>query len=362
MAEIDPDALTRTSRDRADLGARLQDWLRATTGDDDAEVGPVTSPESTGMSSETLLFDATVEGRTTALVARVAPDVSDVPVFPSYDLELQFRVIRLVGEHTTVPVPTTRWLETDPGVLGTPFFVMERVDGVAAPDVPPYVFEGWLHDLDDDGRATVERNAVGVLAGIHGIDRSSVDTSFLELDRPGDTPLERHVAEWDAYHAWAVGDRVHPIIEDGRRWLGDNMPTETDAVVSWGDSRIGNMLWQGTEVTAVLDWEMAGVGPRELDLGWMLFLHRFFQDLAERFDLPGIPGFMERERVAERYAEATGHEPVDLHWYEVWTAWRFGLIMSRIHDRTVHFGQGEWTDDVDAPIMFRHLIAEMIEA
>ncbi len=355
-----PEDLTRSSRDRGESGRQLQAWLRSVTGDDEATVGDVTSPESNGMSSESLLFDATVHGRPERLVARVAPDMSDVPVFPTYDLELQYRVMGLVAEHSAVPVPKTRWLELDEGPLGAQFFVMDRVDGEAAPDVPPYTFEGALVDADADTRRAFERNAVGLLAGIHSIDIGPLDTAFLELDRPGDTPLRRHMAEWDAFHDWVCGDRVHPILRDGRAWLEANWPDESAAVLSWGDSRIGNVLWQGVEPAAVLDWEMAGVGPRELDLGWMTFLHQFFQRIAENFDLPGLPDFMDRDRVITTYAEMTGVEPVDLHWYETYSAWRHGIIMARIQARSVHFGQSEWTDDVDAPIIHRDQIAELI--
>ncbi|XGU18600.1 phosphotransferase [Rhodococcus sp. 3Y1] len=58
------------------------------------------------------------------------------------------------------------------------------------------------------------------------------------------------------------------------------------AVLCWGDSRIGNVIYRDFEPAAVLDWEMATLGPRELDLGWMIFQHRFFEDLAAMAGLP----------------------------------------------------------------------------
>ena len=57
-------------------------------------------------------------------------------------------------------------------------------------------------------------------------------------------------------------------------------------MLNWGDARIGNMLYVDFEPVAVLDWEMATVGPREVDLAWMIFLDTFFDDLAERFEMP----------------------------------------------------------------------------
>ena len=106
-------APTRSSRDRGELKVRLAGWLadRLPEGAD-LFLGDVTSPDGSGMSSETLLFDASWNddsGRTEhALVARVEPDPADVPVFPTYDLGLQYRVMELVGANSAVPVPTTR--------------------------------------------------------------------------------------------------------------------------------------------------------------------------------------------------------------------------------------------------------------
>ena len=160
-------------------------WLRATTGDEGATVGPVSSPDATGMSSESLFFDATWDGTTASLVARLAPDPNDVPVFPSYDLEMQYRVIELVGTHSPVPVPRLRWLELDPEPVGVPFFVMDRVTGRVPPDIPPYAMGSWVSELTPVDRAAMQRETVGVVADIHSIDPAAVDVGFLEFDLPG---------------------------------------------------------------------------------------------------------------------------------------------------------------------------------
>ena len=74
-----------------------------------------------------------------------------------------------------------------------------------------------------------------------------------------------------------------------------------------GDARIGNILWHEHRPVAVLDWEMAALGPVEVDVAWISWMHRFFQDLAERFGMPGIPDFLGLDAVAHAYQEATGH-------------------------------------------------------
>lgn len=372
MSETSPgslpmDAPQRSSRDPAALRERLERWLasRLPPGAE-PRVPSVSSPSSTGMSSETLLFDAEwTEGgapRSARFVARVEPDPRDVPVFPVYDLELQFRVMRLVGERSRVPVPNARWLELDPAPLGARFFVMDRVDGRVPPDVMPYNMGSWLMDADVADQRRLEEASVGVLAALHAIDLRSVDASFLEFDVPGATALRRHVENQRRYYDWTRGERRHPLLERTFDWLEAHWPAdEGEPVVSWGDSRIGNMLYDGFTPVAVLDWEMAAIAPREVDLAWMIFIHVFFEDIAQMAGMPGMPHFLHRDRIAALYEEKSGHPVRDLPFYEVYAALRHGIVMARIHARRVHFGEAEWPTDVDEVIMHRGVLARMLD-
>ena len=355
----------RSSRDHADLQARLTDWLQATTGDGGATVGDLSVPEGSGMSSETILFDGTWDGATQPLVARLAPTAEDTPVFRSYDLEMQFRILRLVGSESSVPVPTARWLELSSDPIGSPFFVMDRVEGRVPRDIPPYLFEGWLLDADPSDQEALQRASVGILADLHGIDPSGHDTAFLEIDAPGDTALRRHFNDQLAYYEWVRGDRRHPIVEDGLAWLEANWPDEGPTVLTWGDARIGNVMYasDGFDPVAVFDWEMAAMGPAELDLGWMCFLHSFFQNIAEVLEVPGMPDFMRADDVAAMYTERSGRPVRDLRWFEIYTAVRHAIIMSRITDRMISFGDRDgWPDDIDEPIPHRDLLRSMLDA
>lgn len=146
------DRLQRSSRDVTTLPAVISRWLSSVLpGGAAPEVTVESGVDSTGMSSETIILTARwqQDGRSIQqkLVARVAPAAEDVPVFPTYRLDHQFEVIRLVGELTDVPVPRVRWIETTGDVLGTPFFLMDYVEGVVPPDVMPYTFgDNWFAD------------------------------------------------------------------------------------------------------------------------------------------------------------------------------------------------------------------------
>ena len=296
-------------------------------------------------------------------MARIAPDPAADPVFQTYDMERQFRTMQMVAEHTDVPVPTVLWLENGTDVIGVPFFVMERVNGVVPPDVLPYTFgDNWFFEAEPADQRRLERTAVEALAALHAL---TVDgpAAFLAGPADGASPLRHHVREQRAYYDWVAGDGVRsPLIERGFEWLEEHWPSnEDDAVFSWGDARVGNMMFDDFEPVAVLDWEMASVGPREIDLGWMIYIHRFFQDLVEDLGLPGMPHILRRDTVSELYQSITGYHPRDLDFYTAYAALRHGIVMFRITRRSIRFGEAEMPDDPDHAILHHAHLARMLD-
>ncbi|WP_369380958.1 phosphotransferase family protein [Streptomyces sp. cg36] len=356
-----------TTRDPEELGRRLDGWLGARL--PGARATGIEVPSTNGMSSETLLFrlglpDPPPPGPAdlpAACALRLAADPAAYSVFPVYDMARQYRVMRLVAEHTDVPVPRVLWLEEDPVALGAPFFVMERVEGRVPPDVMPYTYEGnWLHSASDAERARLQDATVSVLARLHDqVPAGAAD--FLLGDGTG-SPLWRHVAAQRAYYEWVVdGLPRSPLIESAFAWLDAHRPAdEGPPVLCWGDARIGNIVYDGFEPAAVLDWEMAAYGPRELDLGWTVYLHRFFQDLTVSFGQPGLPGFLRRDHIEERYAELTGHAPRDMEFHTLYAALRHAVVMLRIAYRQVHFGEARAPEDPDALILHRASLEAMV--
>jgi aminoglycoside phosphotransferase (APT) family kinase protein len=362
VTEVPTSRPTTSTRDPDVVARRLERWLagRLTAGAP-PRVSGLEVPATNGMSSETMLFDVSWdeagEMRTGSFVARLAPDPDNVPVFPVYDLDRQFRLMRLVAEITTVPVPRARWCEPDPGALGAPFIVMDRVHGQVAPDLMPYNFgDNWLSEASPADQRRVQDASVEILARLHAID--DAERVFAFLGPPG---LRACVAEQRAYYEWVAGDVRSPLLEACFAWLDEHRPDdEGQVVLSWGDSRVGNIMFRDFEPVAVLDWEMAALGPRELDLAWMIFLHRFFEDVAAGHGLPGMPHFMRRDDVAATYESLTGVTPRHLDFYTMYAALRHGIIMSRIARRAIHFGEAEMPDDVDDLIMHRSTLESML--
>jgi aminoglycoside phosphotransferase (APT) family kinase protein len=344
------------------LRERLEDWLGRHLGaGSDPLVRDVVGTAANGMSSDTVLFRARWReqdgtSRDEALVARIAPDAADVPVFPSYDMSGQFEAIRLVQRHSTAPVPAPRWAEPDASVLGAPFFVMERVDGQIPPDVLPYTFGGnWLYDASAEEQQRLQTTTIDAIAALHAVDDAPRRFAFLERDESGGTHLRRHVAHTRAWYEMVAADGgASPVVERGFDWLERHWPAhEGDAVLSWGDARIGNVIYRDFAPAALLDWEMAGLGPRELDVAWLLFAHEVFEELAGMLALPGMPDFLRADDVCERYTAVSGHEPRDVDFYRRYAAVQWGIVFLRTGRRQAHFGERQLPTDPEELIYNR---------
>lgn len=350
--------------------AALSSWLSTVLPNTTPEITVDSGVDTNGMSSETILVSGRwVQGGSPVeqqWVARVAPAEADVPVFEHYRLDHQHEVIRLVAELTDVPVPRVRWLERSGDVLGRPFFLMDRVDGIVPPDVMPYTFGGnWLFDADPHQQRLLQNNTVKVLAALHSIPHAQQTFGFLQdIDPPGETALHRHfgwLKSWYEFSAPDIGRS--PLVERALAWLEERFPADvaaTEPVLVWGDSRIGNVMYRDFAPVAVLDWEMATVGPREFDVAWLGFAHMVFQELTKLAGLPGMPDFLQEDDIRATYRDATGVEVGDLDWFYVYSAVVWCCVFMRTGARRVHFGEIEKPDDVETLFYHASLLKRLL--
>ncbi|MCF6389023.1 phosphotransferase family protein [Mycobacterium sp. MBM] len=364
----DVSRLQHSSRDTETLPEQLSQWLATVLPDRGApQVTIENGVDANGMSSETILLTARWGDDEQRLVARVAPTAGDVPVFSSYRLDHQFELMRQVEELTDVPVPRVRWIDTSGEVLGTPFFLMDRVDGEVPPDVMPYTFGGnWFADAPPQRQRELQDSTVEVLAKLHAIPDAAQRFSFLtEVDPAGDTPLRRHFGWLKDWYEFAVPDIGRSaLVERALQWLEEHFPTDVAAstpVLIWGDSRVGNVLYRDFQPVAVLDWEMATVGPRELDVSWIIFAHMVFQELAGLAGLPGLPEVLREDNVRATYERLTGATLGDLHWFYIYSAVIWCCVFMRTTARRVHFGEMDKPEDVESTFYHASLLRRLLE-
>ena len=325
-------------RNLVEARGQLQSWLEAQLPDaTGVEVSELSTPGFTGFSNETLLFEAAWtaggEAHREALVARVLP--TGHTVFLEQNFELQFRVMRALRENTEIPMPPMRWLETDAGVLGSPFYVMGRVDGEVPGDNPPYTTEGWLYEAAPENQERLWWSGIDTLADIHRLDWKALGLEFLEQPGVGTASLDDQLDYYERYFAWAANGQPNRIAEAAWEWVKANRPaTDEPRTLCWGDARIGNMIFDDFRCAAVLDWEMVTLGDPVEDLGWWLFLDRHH---AEGTGVPRLPGFPSRADTVIRWEERTGRAARDLEFYEVFAGFRFAVVMIRIAQLVVQY-------------------------
>jgi aminoglycoside phosphotransferase (APT) family kinase protein len=265
-----------------------------------------------GYSNEVIFVTATyrtddgpVEDR---LVVRLPP--IGPALFPTYDLAMQVAVQRAVAAHG-VPVPEPIIHERDPSWLGAPFLVMPRIDGHDPGELP--VANEWIAASSTAQQRALHVGFLDVLARIHTTPWRGHEVATVLRGSTGS--LVDELDHWDDLLSWSFDGAPPEALAAAFAWCREHLPaSEPPASVLWGDVRLGNMII-GDDVAplAVLDWEMASIGPAELDLAWYTAL----EGMTEHFFGDRVPGFLDRDEIAARHERALGRALVDLRWFEV---------------------------------------------
>ncbi len=254
-----------------------------------------------------------------------------------FETRAQFLTLRRLGAQLARPaVPSALWCEDDAGPLGAPFFVMTRVDGLTtAKYETPYTFASFITEANRVERARMQRATLEQLARVHAATPS--DFAFLDRRRPGEKALSalmRKAAE--RYQSVSSRGLQAPVIERAFAWLHERWPADSAPVLCWGDARLDNAVYRDFETVTLTGWRHATLGPRELDLGALVFHHRFVDDLARAAGQPGLPDFLRPADVAATYADITGYRP-DLDFFIVFAALQHAIEAIRSPLRTRAF-------------------------
>lgn len=346
-AGADPDAsyAPKFGTDRSHYGPALEGWLVKVRPDaTDVVVSDVDIPSATGFSNETIFFNAswTEDGveHSDRYVGRIEPP--DGGIFPiqqvglEQSVALQARIMEAVREQGVVPIPSIIGFESDPSVIGQPFFVMNHIEGVVPADVPRYSTAGFLHDeATPEQRRRLVENALSAMGALHSIDWKAAGLDWLDASGIGKPTTAVQLDVYRRYVDDELAGREHPVMTAAFEWLEANDPNDERVGLSWGDSRLGNILWQDYEVAAVVDWEQCSLCPTEADLGWFLMYDRMsFDDMG----VDRMEGFPTRDEMIAYYEKASGREVRNPHYWEVFGAMRFCAIFIRLADRMSRAG------------------------
>ena len=244
----------------------------------------------------------------------------------AHDVLREYRVTDALVD-TAVPVPEPLLACDDHDVIGSDFYVMERLDGEVLRDAEPDAFATL------DRRRRLGEELVDVLAAIHGVDYDAVGLS--EYGHP-EGYIDRQVDRWGQQLMWAFDrtaeEREVPALYEVGAWLQEHVPVDPPDTLVHGDYKLDNVMFAlsdgdpgsessdaaeasgdqaALELVGVFDWELSTLGDPRTDLGWLLSNWRDPKDPE-----PMIPEltstFMEREgyptrrELVDRWESHTG--------------------------------------------------------
>lgn len=321
-----------STRDLEDLRRDLESWLQSQMpGAANIRVDNLEYPRGAGQSHETILFDAHWdEGGAhvdQGCVVRFKP--TSFIMFQDDLFYEQIRVMQIIHADGRVPVAKVLWVERDPSVLGGEFYVMEKKIGRVPVSVPPYSTSGWFFESTPEQRRRAWQQGVEALARIHTFPIETFD--FLKEKLGPETGL---AAEWDKYRRYiafinADGGEV-PMLTEAMDKLEKAWPVNDPGGIVWGDSRIGNMMFDANyDLIAVMDWEQPSLGGSLNDLAWWISLGEQMHG-ANGYGGKHLEGMGTRQETVDIWESITGMSAKDLEWYEDFTQLKTACMSIRM--------------------------------
>jgi aminoglycoside phosphotransferase (APT) family kinase protein len=331
----------RPDRDRENAAAYragLEQWLPTQIEDARAIVVDNVEPiSSVGGARRPWRFDVRYEldGEVHAICAVMLVKV------PGGQLETvlgpEFAALRVLHAHG-VRVARPLWIDPDGVACGEPCFVTEWVPGTASLDL-------MQRPEDDPQRRAVALGMADVAAALHTVDWGSAGVDFL----PVVTRETAGLAQLDEWEDTFLRQRMEPLptLVYAFAWLRDRVPVASRVSMVHGDFRFGNVLYDGSGVTAMLDWEMVHLGDPLEDLAWA---HRTRWSLEQ---------FVALDEFVARYIEASGLavDPGAFRWHRMFAEVKHTVI-SLTAARSFTDGRTTWMRHADrasmaAPFMTR---------
>ena len=294
--------------------------------DTDAGYELVVAPLGDGHSNVTLLL----RHGDRELVLRRPPRG---PLPPSaHDVLREARLLRALAP-TQARVPRVLATGKDAGLIGAPFYVMERVAGtVITSDMPP--------DLDTPAeRRRIGEELVDALVEVHDVDWRACGLDGFSTRPEGylERQLRRFLGLWEHNRTREIG-----AVERVATWLGEHLPRSPEPTIVHGDYRLGNVMLAPdapARVTAVFDWELATIGDPLADVGYLCALWTQRDDpplgMFELSPVTRQEGFPTRDELVARYEERSGRAMSDIGWYRTLALWKAVVFMEGNYRRAL---------------------------
>ena len=262
-----------------------------------------------------------------AYVLRRPPTSHVLPT--AHDMGREHRVISALAD-TPVPVAPALGYCDDEAVNGRPFYVMGYVDGHVLRDAP-----GAEKLLTEQARRAAGESLADVLAAIHDVDVEAVGLG--DLGRH-EGYIERQLKRWYGQFRQSTEQtgRAVPLVDEMHDFLLAHIPDQGKATIVHGDYRLDNcILDDDGRVLAVLDWEICTLGDPLADVGLLMV---YWAEPEDEHTVLGVapttvPGFLRRDDIRARYAEASGRDVSMLDFYVAFGYWKLACILEGVYAR-----------------------------
>lgn len=299
--------------------ARFARWLSGHLGEDVEVSGGAAPRTGGGWSNETVILDL---ARADRVVVRLQP--AGPAMFRDYALDREYAILQALSVLDRPKVPRPIAIDAEGAVAGRPLFVMNYVPGrVPSDDRPSFAEAGWLFEASPDDQRRFHVGLISAIADVHRVDWRP---ALAGLARPGDDPLQAEIDWLCNLHRWGAGTELHPVIDRGFEWVSRHVPPSPPACLLWGDARPANVIEASFQPAALLDWELASIGPAELDIAWLLEMNRMRTSGA---GVPALPGFLSEAETVACYEQSSRRSLSDLTWYRQYAALKMAVLMER---------------------------------
>lgn len=259
----------------------------------------------------------------------------------AHDMGREHKIIDAL-KNSSVPVPPNFGLCNDKSVNEADFYIMKFIDGVVLNDA--VVAKG----LPEAERASIGLHVVDILSELHAVNPDEVGLGDLgRKEAYLARQLKRWTKQWEASKTHDI-----PEMEESCHILTERMPEQIGATIVHGDYRLGNMIVDGGEVKAILDWELCTLGDPLADVGYVLN-NWMTEDEGAGLEETARPptaagGFLSRDEFAEKYAGTTGRDLSEIDYYRAFSHWRLAAIGQGVYKRYLVGAMGEDRDvDLD---------------
>jgi aminoglycoside phosphotransferase (APT) family kinase protein len=255
-----------------------------------------------------------------------------------HDMSREYKVQSAVQKGFS-KVPKMFAYTNDESVLGSEFYIMEKVEGI----ILNYK-EAHKRNIPANDYKTIANSWLNTFAELHQLDYKAVGLS--DLGKP-EGYVERQVTNWGKQYLKAATDNV-PAAEKVIKWMQENQPTSYQHCLIHNDYKYDNVVFKDDswkEITAVLDWEMATLGDPLMDLGTSLGYWTLATD--HDFVKQGIPsptifeGNPIRSEIVEMYAQKSHSDIQNMVFYYAFGLFKIAVIAQQIYYR---YSKGLTTD------------------